>query len=762
MRLTLRTLLAYLDDRLSPVNAREIGQKISTSPFATELADRIKDVVRKRRLGVPDPQRKVIDANLIAEYLDDQLTPEVVAIIEKEVLSSDFSLAEVAASHQILGLLGETVELESRVRERLYALDPHTRANSSEPAAVTETSSDTDADAWAPLAPAQPTTQRWSPLWLVVVLLVGWLALILTDSNLFRGGDDAQLAAVDDAGQGALRQEPGALLNPDGNGSADDTAADKGPAGDSDEAAGTPDNTATGTDAASPADAAAPQDSGASVAEPVGAQQPDSRVAQGSEPNEASAGKEPDVAAGLPAAVPADPAGDAAPLPPSHRFTATDRHKMAAVWNSDSGEWSLINTVDPLSPPDWASVATRNVVGVFEPLQFGLAAQQSGWSTIVAGPALVRGINQGVPGVELLEGRMVVRHDPTNPVAKEGQPVEFRLAAGAGATRLTLQTPDTVVGVEVAPLPQLLLAGFQPPAAPPAAPTVAEPDAADNEPAGAAAAGDEPAALATTTRTAFRLNRLPIGNLVQITVYAAEGSVLVTLPGDQPAQEISKGRMISWVADDTSVSTVNVSPPGQLGVVPEWIYSLTSPALPELEELRSRLAQAFAQTSSLSTAAETLSNDRNPQIATLATGILSMTRDIDRLLGLLLKSDSEAVRRAAIDGLRQAMYQKESNQVLVTDALENRLPMGEIDAVLRLLKGVSQVAAEDRDTSTWLVSMLESDRAAVRELAIYNLEQLTDERYSFYADGDHSRRNDAVRRWHRHLSRNDGTLVKAP
>ncbi len=87
MRLTLRTLLAYLDDRLSPANAREIGQKIAKSPFATELEERIKSVVRRRRLAKESVDQKTIDPNLIAEYLDDQLTPELVALIEKEILS---------------------------------------------------------------------------------------------------------------------------------------------------------------------------------------------------------------------------------------------------------------------------------------------------------------------------------------------------------------------------------------------------------------------------------------------------------------------------------------------------------------------------------------------------------------------------------------------------------------------------------------------------------------------------------------------------
>jgi anti-sigma factor RsiW len=126
MRLTLRTLLAYLDDRLPPANAREIGQKISNSPFATELVERIRDVKRRRRLATPSRTQPTIDANLIAEYLDDQLTPELVAKVETQILASDAMLAEVASAHEILGLLRDPVSIEPRLTDRLYGLDPHT------------------------------------------------------------------------------------------------------------------------------------------------------------------------------------------------------------------------------------------------------------------------------------------------------------------------------------------------------------------------------------------------------------------------------------------------------------------------------------------------------------------------------------------------------------------------------------------------------------------------------------------------------------
>ena len=78
MRLTLRTLLAYLDDTLEPAQAKLIGQKVAESDTAQELMARIKQVTRRRRLTTPPasgPGAK-IDPNTIAEYLDNVLPAE--------------------------------------------------------------------------------------------------------------------------------------------------------------------------------------------------------------------------------------------------------------------------------------------------------------------------------------------------------------------------------------------------------------------------------------------------------------------------------------------------------------------------------------------------------------------------------------------------------------------------------------------------------------------------------------------------------------
>ncbi len=124
MRLTLRTLLAYLDDTLEPAQAKLIGAKVAESEPARELMERIKQVTRRRRLTSPPASGPGgIDPNTIAEYLNDEVTPEKAAEVEQICLASDVHLAEIAACHQILTLvLGEPALVPPTAKQRMYGL----------------------------------------------------------------------------------------------------------------------------------------------------------------------------------------------------------------------------------------------------------------------------------------------------------------------------------------------------------------------------------------------------------------------------------------------------------------------------------------------------------------------------------------------------------------------------------------------------------------------------------------------------------------
>src|SRR6478672_5464735 len=128
MRLTLRTMLAYMDDVLDPADAEVIRAKIEESDFASGLVDRVQGVLKKLRMDAPKLDGKGMgnDANTVAEYLDSALTQDRVAEFERICLESDKHLCEVAACHQILALvLGKAADVPPNLRERVYALgDP--------------------------------------------------------------------------------------------------------------------------------------------------------------------------------------------------------------------------------------------------------------------------------------------------------------------------------------------------------------------------------------------------------------------------------------------------------------------------------------------------------------------------------------------------------------------------------------------------------------------------------------------------------------
>ena len=55
MRLTLRTLLAYLDNTLDPQDAELLKSKLAESGFATQMVQRIRGLLTQADLSAPSP-----------------------------------------------------------------------------------------------------------------------------------------------------------------------------------------------------------------------------------------------------------------------------------------------------------------------------------------------------------------------------------------------------------------------------------------------------------------------------------------------------------------------------------------------------------------------------------------------------------------------------------------------------------------------------------------------------------------------------------
>ncbi|HVT27251.1 MAG TPA: hypothetical protein VHE81_04465 [Lacipirellulaceae bacterium] len=125
MRLTLRTLLAYLDDVLDPADKEELARKIESSDFAEDLVHRTRDTVRRLRLSAPQVIGSGIglDPNSVAEYLDNVMAPDAVGDFERICLESDVHLAEAAACHHVLTMiLGQPADVDPLARQRMYTI----------------------------------------------------------------------------------------------------------------------------------------------------------------------------------------------------------------------------------------------------------------------------------------------------------------------------------------------------------------------------------------------------------------------------------------------------------------------------------------------------------------------------------------------------------------------------------------------------------------------------------------------------------------
>jgi hypothetical protein len=220
MRLTLRTLLAYMDDILDPADKEELAKKIESSGFAEDLIYRTQDTMRRLRLSAPQVigTGVALDPNSVSEYLDNVLPPDSVGDFERICLESDVHLAEVASCHHVLTMvLGEPADVDPAMREQMYAIPSeigqrrHLRIETAHGATGAVAGQTAVAAGGSPAATEAPTaaaaelpeylrTSMWSRHRLAlgtvgVVLLVALTAAVAVGLNDWLRGGASPLAA---------------------------------------------------------------------------------------------------------------------------------------------------------------------------------------------------------------------------------------------------------------------------------------------------------------------------------------------------------------------------------------------------------------------------------------------------------------------------------------------------------------------------------------------------------------------------------------
>ncbi len=427
MRLTLRTMLAYMDGLLEPDDAEEIGQKLEQSQFASDLLHRTRDAMRRLRLAAPGlaDEGPGLDPNTVAEYLDNTLHDHRVPDFEKVCLESDVHLAEVASCHQILTLvLGEAAEIGPQARQQMYQL-PHLPTD--EPPVQTEPPPVDRKPRIKPLVPEylrDPRRPRRLVRTVAALVLVGCFAVIvLIALGQFEAGTPLGNLLFEPPQQTVQQDEP------DPKSPASPPTEPESPAGTLPEESTEPPS----PEVVSP-EVPAPDEL---VDEPLPEVEPIVDTDHpATEPPPAEAATE------TPAEIPEEPAETDQQPPaatPMGRFMSENEVLLrydseSAVWQRVAAESILISGQPLVALPTYNPKATLSVAGG------GVNLQLLGGTRI----ELLAGDSRTPPGLAVKFGRMLVM-----PLAEAG--TQLRLVFGRHDGVITFADAESVLVVRVTP-----------------------------------------------------------------------------------------------------------------------------------------------------------------------------------------------------------------------------------------------------------------------------------------------------------------------
>lgn len=721
MRLTLRTLLAYLDDVLSPADTTIIGQKIQESPMAQLLVSRIREVMRRRRLKAPEvfgPEMG-IDPNIVSQYLDNTLPPEQYADVERVLLASDEMLAETAACHQVLTLiLGETTEVPQSSRERLYALGPveissqlavphdtSLTVKSRTPESISTRNASVSAreEAAKPtriederittvpdyLKPA-PWPNRIFPS-AVVALLIVICAAVLTP-GLWTGVQQANIEIQ----RKVVREkiEPAVVAEA----ATDATEAKEGTI-----------------------EVASNQTDGVVLPEPASSNPASAELPEGLDPappKDDSDQPAPDskVTEPVDGSIPPAPSKEASPNEPAlapkpNPIAPEILAELQVAYSSNEGvlvrrdevkrHWFLV--------PHQSGLAPGQVIANIEPFDGTLELEKAGIRATMVGETVVQLLQPSetaLQGLAVLRGRVLLQ---TTRQEDEGRRTIGIAIGTEDLWKLELQS-GTVCALEVTP------------------------------------------------RESSQFQRVNDYQWYVATLYVISGSATWS---NRTGNSDVIGQFSALNIIPERAATVR-STPMPFASAPDWCDAAKRRIQP-LRRYQTVFEKAFEADQPVEQTMLTLvKSSKNAKIAELGTRCLAATDDSTALVEILAECPHEEARFAARDGLRQWLPMNPVyGQRLRTD-LETHYPPADADAVYRMLWGFSREDVKgSKLTSMLFTTWMRSTRLEIRELADYWVERLTGRKTEYRASGAPTQRESQVHRMEEQIERDNG-LIKGP
>jgi len=709
MRLTLRTLLAYLDGILSPQDAEEIRKKIEESEYATSLMHRIRDVTRWLRLGAPSLSDRGLglDPNSVAEYLDNTLAPERVVDFEKICLESDVHLAEVAACHQILTLiLGEPAEVDPASRQRMYRLKEASELSTSPGAGTAAIPSSTtpppldrivsgpDKKQPSRLKPTVPDylretrkERRWLTVGVMVAVAACFAIVLLWSLGQFQPGTPVGDALVR---WGLLQSSPEIAQKPDdssnkaqpevGKQPAEQTGQE--PAPQKTESPSLPPKEPTvrepsPTEEGKEKPPAKPKEPVEEAPPPEAAKPPTEKLpSEGEKPLAPAEAQAPPVAP-PPPGVEAPP-----PLPPEPLGNLLSSEQVI-LGDDSAGEWVRIAANQPLVPQRLLVLPTYRAK---VELTSGLKLEILGGTRL----DLLAGDKQGLPGIRIYYGRLVL-----SPTEKSG--ARLRVAFGERQGTLVLLDGKSTAGIQVQ---RLLKPGSDP--------------------------EDTPARIV--------LDLYVTGGDISWEESPAEAGI--------PALRLAPPQRLSFDAALTSA-------PIDAKQLPSWMEG--EEPLKELERNASKMiAQALPTDYPARLGLmELISTRPQKELKRLALRCMCYIGQFRDMVAALNDPEYKLEWQDYFDELCQAVGRDPEIAAAVRQTLKNQFPQ-QAEELYRMLWGYSNEDLEAGEDAK-LVGALSSDLLAMRVLAYQNLKDITGVGQLYRPQDPPLQRQQAIKRWRQRL-----------